>query len=228
MFDFIEQKNNQIICKKKLRIVIDQSMFDDGMAEIIDDKVATIGILLFEVDNKQYRLSLPITIMINAENIYKADDNFYIDFEPNDIIIEKTLFVVSATLGAKNANSFLTMLTTAKITTDKPEKLSDIFRSNTSMNGLTLRVQSALVETMISELTRYSKDVSIPYRIALNNPKVQVGEFKMVNIKEISRLSSVFNAISFEDIKKSIEASVLMTRNKKDQNISPVEAVLKY
>ena len=228
MFDFIEQKNDQVICKKKLRVVIDQEMFDDGMSEIIDDKLSTIGFLTFEVESKKYRLSLPITIMINASNIYKEDTNYYIDFEPNDVIIDKALFTVSATIGAKNANAFLSSLTTAKVHTSKPEKLTEIFKLNTSMNGINLAVQSALVETMISELTRYDKDVSIPYRIALNSPKVKEGEFKMVNIKEISRLSSVFNAISFEDIKKSIEASVLMTRNKKDQNISPVEAVLKY
>jgi hypothetical protein len=91
-----------------------------------------------------------------------------------------------------------------------------------------MRVQSALIEGMIGELCRYSEDDTKPFRLALKDKNVTRDQFIMVNIKDVARLSSVFSAISFEDIKKSLESSVLMTRNNSEQAISPVETVLKF
>ena len=227
-FDFIEEKDDQVICKKKLSILIDQEMFEDEIAEIIDDKISTMGIFKILVGTKKYNLTLPITILINAKDIYKEESYYRIDYEPNDVLIDKALFFLSATIGAKNANNFLNILTTAKLNPLKPEDLVGIFETNTSMNGINVNVQRVLIEAMVAELCRYKADLTIPYRIASKSSKVTNKDFIMVNIKEISRLSSVFNAISFEDIKKSLEASVLMTRENTDQNISPVEKVLKY
>jgi hypothetical protein len=227
-FDFIEEKDNQVICKKKLTILIDQEMFEDGIAEIMDDKISTMGILKIQVGSKKYNLQLPITILVNAKEIYKEDKWYKIDYEPNDIIIDRTVFFLSATIGAKNANDFLNILTTAKLHPKKPEELVSIFEKNTKLNGINVDVQRVLIEAMVSELCRYKANNTIPYRIATKTNKATSEDFEVVNIKEISRLSSVFNAISFEDVKKSLEASVLMTREKTDQNISPVEKVLKY
>jgi hypothetical protein len=232
MFDFIEQKDNQVICKKALTLILDQDMIEDNLAEIIDDKLSTIGFLKIAVKDKDkvkmYRLNLPITIMINATDIYKEENVYKIDFEPNDIIIDNSMYALSATISAKNANNFLNLVTTGKIAAEAPEEITSIFKKNIEMNGLKLKVQSALIEAMISEMCRYSFNETIPFRLALKSKKVSMKDFTMVNIKEISRLSSVFNAISFEDIKKSIEASVLMTRMNSEQSISPVESTLKY
>ena len=182
MFDFIEEKNNQVICKKKLTILIDQDMFDDNIAEIIDDKLSTMGTLTFLVDNgggktKEYRLALPITILLNATDIYKDSGYYKIDYEPNDIIIEKALFFLSATIGAKNANGFLGVLTTAKLHVDRPEGLVDLFKLNTKLNGINIGVQNILIEAMVSELCRYRKDNTIPFRIALKNKSVTFKDF---------------------------------------------------
>jgi hypothetical protein len=208
-------------------------MFEDGLSEIKDDKLITIGFIEFRIwkNEKDFyvkKLEFPMDIVLNAPDIYKEGEYYFIDFQPNDIIIEKTMFVTSATIGAKSANGFLNLLTTAKINPEKPEDLIQIFKNATSLNGLKLKVQSSLLEAMISELTRYVDDDTIPFRIALRSNKVGMKDFKMVNIKDVARLSSVFSAISFEDIKKSLESSVLMTRNNSEQAISPVESVLKF
>jgi len=233
MQDFYKQENDQMIATSKVSAVFHQDMFEDGLSEIRDDKLITIGFVEFRVykNEKDFyikKLEFPMDIVMNAPGIYKEGDYYFIDFNPNDVIIEKTMYVTSATIGAKNANGFLNLLTTAKLNPEKPEDLIQIFKNATSLNGLKLKVQSALLEAMISELTRYKDDDTIPFRLALRNSKVTKKDFKLVNIKDVARLSSVFSAISFEDIKKSLESSVLMTRNNSEQAISPVESVLKF
>jgi|JI10StandDraft_1071094.scaffolds.fasta_scaffold03428_10 hypothetical protein len=233
MADFYKQENDQMIATSRVTAVFHQDMFEDGLSEIKDDKLITIGFIEFRIwkNEKDFyvkKLEFPMDIVLNAPDIYKEGEYYFIDFQPNDIIIEKTMFVTSATIGAKSANGFLNLLTTAKINPEKPEDLIQIFKNATSLNGLKLKVQSSLLEAMISELTRYVDDDTIPFRIALRSNKVGMKDFKMVNIKDVARLSSVFSAISFEDIKKSLESSVLMTRNNSEQAISPVESVLKF
>jgi hypothetical protein len=235
MKTFYKQENDQMIATAEITAVLSEEMFTDGLSEIKDDKVETIGFIDFKVwidrEKDKYelrKLTFPMTIIINANNIFKEGTNYYIDYYPNDIIIEQTIYALSATIGAKNANGFLSLLTNAKIKTEKPEDLIDIFKNAIRLNGVSMRVQSALIEGMIGELCRYSEDDTKPFRLALKDKNVTRDQFIMVNIKDVARLSSVFSAISFEDIKKSLESSVLMTRNNSEQAISPVETVLKF
>ena len=233
MFDFYKQENDQIVALKKLQVVTYQDMFDDGLAEIVDDKLVTFGFITFRVPKgnsyEEYKLELPLEITINAANIYKEESAYFIDFEVNDVIIDQTTYLVSAPIGSKNANDFLTLLIGGKIVPDRLEDLVEMFKENTILNQTTLRVQSALIEAMVSELARYKDNEMVPFRIATKNPKVNLEkDFVMVNIKDVARLSSVFNAISFEDTKKSLESAVLMTKRNDSQSISPVEAVLKF
>jgi hypothetical protein len=50
----------------------------------------------------------------------------------------------------------------------------------------------------------------------------------MVPIKKIAEVSSVFNAISFENLNQAIQTSVKSTRSGRKQRISPVEKTIFY
>ena len=80
----------------------------------------------------------------------------------------------------------------------------------------------------MSELVRWDKDETKPLRLALKDKSVSKRDFKLISIKEVTRVTSVFNAISFEDINKSLQSAVIMSRGEKDQIVSPVEKILKY
>lgn len=235
MVDFFKQENDQMIATKEITVQLHQEMFDNNLTEIKDDNIETIGFLEFKIwtnrEKNEFtlkKLVFPMTILINATSVYKEGDYICNDYSPNDIIIEKCIYALSATIGAKNANGFLNLLIIGKITPEKPEDLIEIFKNAIKLNGVGMNVQSALIEGMIGELCRYSEDDTIPFRLAIKNNKATKDQFKMTNIKDVARLTSVFSAISFEDIKKSLESSVLMTRNNSEQSISPVETVLKF
>lgn len=235
MVEFFKQENDQMIATREITAQLHQDMFDDNLAEVKDDNVETIGFIEFKIwtnrEKNEFilkKLIFPMTIVVNASTIYKEGEYYCIDYFPNDIIIEKCIYALSATIGAKNANGFLNLLTTGKIRPEKPEDLIEIFKNAIKLNGVGMNVQSALIEGMIGELCRYSEDDTVPFRLALINKKTGKDDFMMVNIKDLARLTSVFSAISFEDIKKSLELSVLMTRNNSEQSISPVETVLKF
>ena len=97
------------------------------------------------------------------------------------------------------------------------------------MHGIKFKVQSVLIEAMASEMIRYKKNEAIPFRMVMHLKNVDMkNDYFIMPIKDIARTTSVFNALSFEDIKKSMQASVLMTRSGQAQRQSPVETVLKY
>jgi hypothetical protein len=206
-------------------------MFDDGLAEIIDTDVQTLGFFIFRVLDaktptkyKDYQVNLPIVVKINAFNVDQDSKNYYIEFEQGDIIIENTQYFKRV----DTVNKFLNYLIAAKINVKNPEDLILLFQQNAAMNDTRIAAQPVIVEALTAELVRWAGDETKPLRLALKNPAVKPEDFTLSSIKNISRVTSVFNGVSFEDINKSLQAAVVMSRGNKEQIQSPVEQILKY
>lgn len=230
--DFIEQKESQVFAKQKLDIVLTKQMFDDGLASIIGSEVHTLGFFIIRTINgaegketyKNYTVNLPVMIKLNAFNSSDEKEGMVIHYEKDDIIIEEASYFKRVDA----VNKFLNFLVATKIEVKNPEDLIKLFQQNARMNDVKLSSQPVIVEAIISELVRWDKDETKPLRLALKDKKVKKTDFNLVSIKEISRMTSVFNAISFEDINKSLQSAVLMSKTNKDQLISPVEKTLTY
>lgn len=230
-FSFFEQKDNQVIAKQRLQVIIPKVMFDSNLAEIVDTSVQTLGFVVFrafagadDTKFKDYFLNLPIVIKINSFNIESDSVNSYITFDKGDIIIENTQFFKRV----DTVNKFLNYLIAAKINVRNPEDLIKLFQQNAAMNDTGIASQPAVVEALTAELVRWDKDETVPLRLALKDKAVKPSDFKLISIKNVSRVTSVFNGVSFEDINKSLQASVIMSRGNKEQIPSPVEQILKY
>ena len=231
-FDFYKQDDERLVATKKLDVLIDNELFKSNIAYDIDTDIVSLGIFKFRVytDSKDlsktkiYNCNLPVMIKINANERRHENDYTVLSFEPNDIIVTKSIFFKDA----KNANKFMNWLISGKIDVGNIENLIMIFKQILLMNGLRLPVQSTLIEAMLSEQIRWKENLHIPFRIVSGEKGIKDTDYKIVSIKEVARLSSVFNAISFEDIKKAYQASISMTRNNTPQNPSPLEAVLYY
>jgi hypothetical protein len=228
---FIEQKDNQVIAKQKLQVIVSKEMFEDGLAEIIDTDVQTLGFFIFRVLDpksptkyKDYQVNLPIVVKINAFKVDQDAKNYYVEFEPGDIIIENTQYFKRV----DTVNKFLNYLIAAKINVKNPEDLILLFQQNAAMNDTRIAAQPAIVEALTAELVRWIEDETVPLRLALKKPGVKPEDFMLISIKNISRVTSVFNGVSFEDINKSLQAAVVMSRGNKEQIESPVEQILKY
>jgi hypothetical protein len=229
-FPFIEQKNNQVIAKQNLQVVISKDMFTNNLAEVIDTDIHMLGFFIFRVPAgkdggyKDIQVNLPIIVKISAFNIDTDSKNHYIEFEAGDIIIENTQYFKRV----DTVNKFLNYLLASKINVSNPEDLIKLFQQNAAMNDTRIASQPAVLEALTAELVRWDKDETLPLRMALVDPNVKPEDFSLVSIKNVSRVTSVFNAVAFEDMNKSLQASVTMTRGKKNQILSPVEQILRY
>lgn len=216
---YLVKQNNTLVAVAPLKIILNKSDFKNNIAMDVNDTVETFGIFqITSMDGKEsFDVSFPIIINLNINEREETTEHVILSYKENDIIIEKMVYID----GPKQANRFLDLLIGGKFLNKGQEELVTMFTDNMRLNGANVGVQSELIEAMISELFRWEKDNSIPFRMKTN--KVSEDEYTFLSIKDVARSSSVFNTLSFEDVKKSLQSSILMTRNGTKQRISPIE-----
>lgn len=220
--DYMEKRGDTLVALKPCKIILNKADFDNDISKEVNDKIQTFGIFnIHSLDDKdKFKCRFPIIIDLNVNNKEVVDGKVILYYEANDIIIESMTF----NNGAKQANRFLDLLITAKFEGITQEDMLQIFLDNMSLNGANIGVQSEVAEVMISELVRWKKDNTIPFRLKIG--KVPDDEFEFMSIKDVARVSSVFNTLAFEDVKKALQSSVLMTKQNRPQRYSPVEKVI--
>ena len=224
---YIVKKGTSLVCKQAVKIIIPKTNFDNNLSEFKDSQIITQGLFkMSSMDGKDnFEVKLPLSIKLNFYDMTSDSDNFYFPYKENDVIIEDMVFIPNV----KQASAFLNLLTAGKINTNSFTDTVDVFKKSMSYNKVNINVPSELVECMIAEMARYKNDTTIPFRIAYGTIKgVSESDYMMFNYKDIARMTSVFGAVSFEDIKKSMQSAVFMTRTNQDQTITPTESVLKY
>lgn len=224
---YVFKKNASLICKTAVRIIIPKTNFDNNLSEFKDSQIITQGLFkMSSMDGKDnFEVKLPLSVKLNFYNMTSDSDNFYFPYKEHDVIIEEMVFIPNV----KQASAFLNLLTAGKINTNSFTDTVDVFKKSMSYNKVNINVPSELVECMIAEMARYKNDTTIPFRIAYGTiDGVSASDYTMFNYKDIARMTSVFGAVSFEDIKKSMQSAVFMTRTNQDQTITPTESVLKY
>lgn len=232
-FKFITQtEDNKIIANERIDIILDKNFFDDEISSFTDDRVNTLGIFTFRVYKSSdkldeyidYLLNLPASIYINNYNNYTVGDNIFFSYDKDDIICNFMTLIPNV----KSTDSFLNYLQTCKIPLNDFEDLVGLYNASVNLNNVGSPVQSFIIEAMVSELTRYKEDELELLRVALKNPKVTKKDFQVIRIKDVARTTSTFNAISFEDMNKSLTVGVDISRFKRKQRISPLENVIQY
>lgn len=216
---YLVKRNNTLVAIAPLKIILNKSDFKNNIAMDVNDTVETFGIFqITSMDGKEsFDVSFPIIINLNINEREETTDHVILSYKENDIIIERMVYID----GPKQANRFLDLLIGGKFLNKGQEELVTMFTDNMRLNGANVGVQSELIEAMISELFRWEKDNSVPFR--MKTGKVAESDYTFLSIKDVARSSSVFNTLSFEDVKKSLQSSILMTRNGTKQRISPIE-----
>lgn len=216
---YLVKRNNSLIALQPLKIILNKSDFKNNIAIDVNDTVETFGIFqIMSMDEKEvFDVSFPIIINLLISDRLETTDHVILLYKENDIVIEKMVYID----GPKQANRFLDLLISGKFLNKGQEELVTMFTDNMRLNGANVGVQSELIEAMISELFRWKNDNSIPFR--MKTDKVSDNDYTFLSIKDVARSSSVFNTLSFEDVKKSLQSSILMTRENTKQRISPIE-----
>ena len=99
---------------------------------------------------------------------------------------------------------------------------------NSTQNAVNFNVPITTLEVIISELCRDKKNQNRKFAEVLGKDPTasQVG-YVFANIRDICAASSVYAALSFEDQNAMLDASLNMTKEQREQKISPLEQLLK-
>ena len=227
-----------VIDAEAFEILLPREYFATGIAEIVGTAVETIGIFEFHVTSapgkkpRKYQLNIPSTIRIDfseesdlkiASENEDEEDTVYrvLRLNRGDVLLKTEGIVTSP----KNVMAFIDLLKIGRLPKTRYEF---IFRQLVRVqedNNTPLRAPSSILEGVVAELTRWSKDPEVPFRIALANGAKEE-EFESINLKDLPALTSTFDGLSFEDaINKALLLGISRTKRGKEEKISPMESV---
>lgn len=107
------------------------------------------------------------------------------------------------------------------------DKLTPSWIQNMLMNDISLHVPVTTLSTITAQLCRDPKNMERRWCEVIAQQKVpkMIG-YRFANIREMSA-SSVFGGLSFEDFNYTVDIALSMTKEQREQKISPIEDILK-
>ena len=224
----------------ELKIFIPKDYFDLGIAELNGQILSTIGIFKLCVKDSEnglekfFTLNSPNTIDIPVEefmdekltlkNDIEETSYTVFTFHKNEIFL-KTDTIISS---VKNLEKFVNLLHSGHLPLLSYEAIFKQYYQAQIDSGMIFAVPGNTLEGAISEMCRCKDDISTPYRMKKNKTG-KPNEFRMINIRQIPKITNVFAGLTFEDINSAIAAGVVKNRKGvKDTEISPMEEILYY
>ena len=224
-------------------IDIPQDYFDKGIAELIGKNVSLFGLFeikVYEADpdevdkdvskikyktyffkHKGTILSCPHSIIEKRNDLGEKYQTLV--FKKGDEFIRSTLIVVDS----KVASKMLDLMTLGYLPNVFPyEDIADYWTQVNTFNGIKISSMSqASIELIVSEVARDPKDPSRTFRSKLKDfPKTNRYAWKLINIRQIPRYTSVFASITSGDPKGNLISIISRQRNNgNNQKESPVE-----
>jgi hypothetical protein len=222
-----------------LEAYIPMSFFEGNISKFIGSEIETVGLFYVRefVKGKPVMLelvNLPSTLTLfpaatRDEHIritgYEKDDSYKVLSFYKD-----TPFMYSyITQNSDNIQLYLDLILAGKINHIPYGDMLSIWEKNLNMNKVNLGVPASSMEIIIGEMYTMSDNPDITYGVAKNkNPKLNELDYRSRNIREICSRSSTFAALTFEDFDTMLASSLDMNKSSKAQQISPLEASIKY
>jgi len=236
-YNFLKKVKDQVMVDcHELEVLIPDIYFTDGIAELLADKLKTIGIFKFRMKTsesakfKYFIFNNPNSIYMKFQESYNStetikgvEDKYKVfKFLKDDVFIDNVNFVPSP----KNIEAFVKLLHSGKLPKISYENIYHQYMEVQRMNNTYLGVPSSTIEGIISELARFDRDKSVPFRLALKNASVKDSDYTLINLKLLPQNISTFSGISFENINSAIASGVDRTRhNGKEPKTSMEETV---
>jgi hypothetical protein len=233
---FAKEENDSIIITwDRIDILVPDSFFNDP--PLAEDMGSFINVLCF-IDVRGYekadskpklfgiRLPARVNINYNEASIEEDDEGEKIHvftLNKDDIFINNLNIIQSS----DNVSNLFRILAGARIKGISYIDLANLFIDGAKLNGAGTGVTRSVLEALISEMTRWDKNISIPFRIALASGKAKEDDFHFIKLKDLPRQNSVFTGIGFEDIQLAVQSGVRKTLKNEIQRSSPMENLLK-
>ena len=143
-------------------------------------------------------------------------------FRHGDALIKNTVIAVNTEV----ASTMLDLMTLGYLPPVFPyEDIAQYWSDVNTFNGIKIGSMSqASIELIVSEVARDPKNPAKTFRSKLrDNPGTNRNGWKLINIREIPKYSSVFASIGAGDPKTSIISQIARQRDGESQKESPVE-----
>ena len=245
MYDFLkfETKNLReqytFVGEGTLDIYIPKSFIDDGFAYYVENRMSTIGLVIFKYQNKFYKILLPIDMQFEFDSVSKfkgkikpeipeieysvyslkrGDAFFYNANHPEDIGNAKIFF--NRIIGNAKIPGYMKYSDSAKI----------LYNLLISAGLKTkLGITSSLFEALLSQVYRNKNNLYEAYRkVAGRSSHRSEYDYRMVGIRKVPALTSIFSSITSEDITTQVANSIVRNRTGAKDFETPMERLVKY
>ena len=243
--NFFELKDDSMIFTKDyMEVYIPQNLFKKDLNEIYGDIVHVMGIFNFRVGNKDgeidknskvYTFNFPSMFNTKPSSIEEKEmklvtnsptTKYYVlKYYKNDKMMVSTEIIQDIS----NLKVFINLLLAGTIPpTIEYESILKMFYKCMEINNETANVTGLVLSIIVSEICRFKKDETIPFRRIIGNNKYNVSQldYKMCNYRQVCANTSTFTAITFEDIDTMLAYSINRKRYNKKSIKSPNEELL--
>lgn len=233
-----EKETGEIeILSNKCLVYIPENYFTSKAAYWAGDSCVTLGVIFFEFfltekSSKKFMMNVPLKLVIPQFRESFTVVKKFKNEEPKKYVVlslNKGDFLFKSSRHIQTLDSiieFLNLFNSGKLPENIPySQITNIFKTAIQSNGMGLGVPSNLIEVMVAELTRVEKDQTFPFRIQAGRTGKDIG-YKFIGVKAMAAQTSVFSAVSFENINSSIRSSVSKTRTNAEEYRSPIEEIM--
>lgn len=233
------------LTKGVLKIYIYQKYIDTNISRITGSTVGSFALVPFrwyespkaaDADKPSVTGTLNIPTYIN---FYPQDVDSDVNVKIYDKSYEKPYCILTLADGYKcfqseiirdlnNVTLFVETILAGRLDDNIPyNMITPAWVQNMLMNDVSLHVPISTLSTIVMQMCR---DPNNPQRtfaqyIAKQKNPPMIG-YRFANIRELSA-SSVFGGLSFEDFNQMADLGLSMTKEEKEQKISPIEDILK-
>ena len=235
MASFFKTVNNKIIFTGDGELIyyIPEKYFDIKAAETIGEKIIVMGIFTYALfDKSGKRVSIkPFncpTMIECIPNIVNKESNYHLEgtkeakpyrllhFKNGDELICSTKVPVDIAILEK----FVDIFKGGNLPEYIPyNKVQDYIFKNAELSKFNYGTTNQVAGIVISEIYRYEKDLSKPFRIANTN---NMYEYKAISIDKAPKYTSAFTAITSDNADEAI-AAAMTTKGHSD---SPLEKIV--
>lgn len=211
---------------------VDEMQFDRNFAEIIGDKIKLLGIITYQIIDKNGKkgkiklFDFPTIFLTSPSHIEKKKNLQLGKQAPSDYRIlhykkgDKIVVSTRVPMIIQNSEIFYRIFLTGKLPTSIPyDQLADYFIENIHLNGGDYGIIMQLFGIIVSKVCRKSDDLQTEFRLT---DMKDMNDYQFISIKQVPEYVSAFSAVTSENIDESIVHGII---NKK-KVYSPLERLM--
>ncbi len=154
-----------------------------------------------------------------------------LQYNTNAIFIDNTTVIKSAATASTFISKYVFEAFMPGIV-KYPELTDLLIEGATIINGVGLDVNASTLEIMFAALSRYSKDLNIPYRVYYNKAmaagKLSKDGLKMVKMADLPHFTSTWSSFTFQNMDYAITASAVRHNEGRVEPENDIEKAIKY